>query len=278
MSDNELADSLGRSFRATKFRRGDILGLHRKNFGKYHTIEEVFQLFERRNYELISKEYKNNHEKLDYICIRHKDKGVQQITLGHFLTGEGCKYCGYERTAKAKMVPDEHYIKWCHANNCTYIGRYIKNNQTHIQFMCNKHLNLGIQEKSITNLEKTNGCPHCKSSKGENHIEDILVKNNIEYIRQKRFVECRDKYTLPFDFYIPKYNVAIEYDGEQHYEPIPFTGDYEVAVKEHIDTKRRDEIKNKYCEDNNITLIRIPYYTEDIESFLLSNLNKGKAS
>ena len=62
-------------------------------------------------------------------------------------------------------------------------------------------------------------------------------------------------YPLKFDFYLPDYNCCIEYDGKQHFEPIDYFGGKNGFIK----TQERDDIKNQYCKNNDIKLIRIPY-------------------
>ena len=103
----------------------------------------------------------------------------------------------------------------------------------------------------------------CTRSRAENVIEQFLRSHNIPYCREKRFIGCEDKYALPFDFYLLDRNVALEYDGEFHYMEFPNLGnDLEGQ-------QRRDAIKTKYCEENDIILLRIPYWEKDnIESIL----------
>ena len=48
------------------------------------------------------------------------------------------------------------------------------------------------------------------------------MNNNIEFKKEKKFKDCKDKYQLPFDFYLPQYNLCIEFDGEQHFNPSSF--------------------------------------------------------
>lgn len=96
------------------------------------------------------------------------------------------------------------------------------------------------------------GCPHCRKSKGEQRVERYLKNNNIEYITQYTFEDCKDISYLPFDFYLPKYNVCIEYDGEQHTRPA-------FGEKSFVKTILHDGMKNNYCKWNNINLIRIPH-------------------
>lgn len=96
-------------------------------------------------------------------------------------------------------------------------------------------------------------------------ITEVLNKYNIKYEREKRFDDCKNKKALPFDFYLPDYNILIEYNGLQHYKDIDI-GRTELALIQH-----RDSIKKKYCEDNNIQLIIIPYWDKDkIEDILIN--------
>ena len=92
-------------------------------------------------------------------------------------------------------------------------------------------------------------------SLGELEVKNWLESHNIRYEFQKRFKDCKDKQCLPFDFYLPEYNICIEYDGEQHYKKCSFQTqqEFENAIK-------RDKIKDEYCKKNNIKLIRIPYF------------------
>ena len=118
------------------------------------------------------------------------------------------------------------------------------------------------------------GCTH---SKNEENIIKLLTKNNISFEYQKRFDDLKIK---EFDFYINN-NYIIEFDGQQHFF---FTG-YGWDTKDYYErTDKSDLIKNKYCFDNNIPLIRIPYYAdytlEDLKlettRFLLTPENEGE--
>lgn len=118
---------------------------------------------------------------------------------------------------------------------------------------------------SVTDLTTghTMSCGCMYKSKGELYIEEILHKLNIDFEKQKRFKFCKNKKPLPFDFYIPKYNICIEYDGEQHYKPIEFWG----GEKRFSERQLNDKTKNEYCNKNNITLLRIPYTKTKQEIF-----------
>lgn len=104
-------------------------------------------------------------------------------------------------------------------------------------------------------------------SKGEQKIKDIFRNNQINFISQYTFKDCINPKTnrkLPFDFYLPDYNCCIEYDGIQHFKCIRASWDTQEDFQERT---FRDTIKNKYCKEHNIALIRIPYWDFDKITF-----------
>ena len=86
-------------------------------------------------------------------------------------------------------------------------------------------------------------------------VSNILTNFNIEFEIQKIFNDCKDKRELPFDFYLNDYNICIEFDGRHHFESIDYWGG-ENKLKY---TKEHDNIKDEYCKNNNIKLIRIKF-------------------
>ena len=114
------------------------------------------------------------------------------------------------------------------------------------------------------NAGTTKSCGCNKNSKWEYFIDTYLKSLNIDFEREKKFNDCRNMQKssmLPFDFYIPSKNIAIEYDGLHHFEPITYWG----GVEKFEITKRNDSIKNDYCKSNNITLLRLPYTLKENE-------------
>jgi hypothetical protein len=104
-------------------------------------------------------------------------------------------------------------------------------------------------------------CPNLKGSfsKGETKIIQLLQELNIFYETQKTFNSCRflDSNAMArFDFYLPQYNLLIEYNGEQHYY---FTDSGWNTQEAYETTVRHDQYKKQWCEENNIRLITIPY-------------------
>lgn len=101
----------------------------------------------------------------------------------------------------------------------------------------------------------TFSCGCIKQSYGEYIVESILKEIGIPYEKEKRFDDCRNAKTLPFDFYLPTKNVCIEYNGKQHYCSVDYWGGDDGFEAR----KKNDQIKQKYCCQNNIGLIVLPY-------------------
>lgn len=145
------------------------------------------------------------------------------------------------------------------------LGKYV-NNTTRIECEC---LKCGEHwSPKATWLLQGKGCPKCNSSKGERRIESFLLDNGIKFIKQYTYEDCKDISKLPFDFFLPDYNLIIEYDGKQHFKEVD---DWFNSTLQEI--QRHDEIKNQYCKNNNINILRIPYWDyKNIESILNENL------
>ena len=113
------------------------------------------------------------------------------------------------------------------------------------------------KEIPLTYLHKGTQSCGCLISKGENKISQLLKENNISFIPQYSFNDCifETNYPAKFDFYIQN-KYIIEFDGEQHFK----YRDSGWNTKENFDkVKEHDRLKNKYCKEHNIPLIRIPY-------------------
>jgi very-short-patch-repair endonuclease len=127
-----------------------------------------------------------------------------------------------------------------------------KNAYSNIQIICPKH---GLFECSSSNHLSGAGCPLCRVSRGERIITNYLTKHDISFISQKKFETCKNINHLPFDFHITDTNILIEFDGKQHYKPVPHWGGVENLKK----IQKNDQIKTKWAEQNEYRLIRIKY-------------------
>ena len=122
----------------------------------------------------------------------------------------------------------------------------------------------------LTHKGRRKGCPKCNASLGERKIMDILNNLDVEYEKEKTFeglVSAKGGY-LRYDFYLPKYNLLIEYDGEQHYNDVGPYFDYESL-------RNNDQLKNKYAKEKRIHLLRIPYTEyDDLRDIILNEIEK----
>lgn len=252
------------------------------------TIEDVRQYVkENSECELLSTKYINARSKLIFKCKCGKEF---ERSFDNFKRKKTtlCQSCSNKRpfpldakikNSKHQQKPMEDVLKVVEAEmKCKFIKRYTKPNtrSTIIVFECPIH---GIQKAYWTNLEKRKGCPICnennkQNSKGMLKVEKWLKDNDIIFEKEYKFDECRDKRKLPFGYYLPNKNVCIEVDGRQHFEKAYFGGINESkAIKALEYTKRHDEIKNNFCKQNNIKLIRIPYFEiHNIDNILKSSL------
>lgn len=156
-------------------------------------------------------------------------------------------------------------------NNIELKSHYIgANDELIVDFGC-KH---GFYATTPHNLKRSYGdCPYCFSSKGEEEIAKFLTLWGYDFVREKRFKECKREGLLPFDFYIESLNLCIEFDGIQHYEAVKFySKTAEEAQKAFEIRQLNDNIKNQFCKDNEIKLLRIPYYEYDNIEQILSKI------
>ena len=198
-----------------------------------------------------------------------------------------CNICGYEwETQASHLINAKTGCHKCHgvkqktqeefenemskkSPNIIILGKYI-NNKTKLKCQCKICGNIWEASPNALLRKNATGCPKCKMSHGEIKVKDYLESRNIEYIPQKTFDDMKYKHKLHFDFFLPKYNIAIEYDGHAHFFPVKYAGKKDNKAEERFElTKARDNAKNNYCKENNINLIRIPFTAFDhIEEIL----------
>lgn len=216
------------------------------------------------NYDYSLVDYTSTHSKIPIICKIH---GVFNITPNcHLSKKQGCPVCGKERSRLSRVKPLEQFIQEAnivHNNKYDYsLAEYTRTNDK-INIICPIH---GIFNQLPMNHLKRVGCPRCKISKGETAIINWLSLYNIPFIREYRVIELGQR---KFDFYLSDFNTIIEFDGIQHYYPYDKFGGIEGFNK----TIESDNIKTQYCLNNNIKLIRIPYWKINvIHNILLEGL------
>ena len=221
-------------------------------------------------YDYSKTEYININEKVCIICHEKDEFGVEhgkfwQRAEDH-LKGFGCRKC-------SKMYMDtETFInrsKMIHENKYDYTKTKYVNRQTKVCIICPEH---GEFWQDVSHHMNGHGCPKCNQSVLENDIIKLLENNNIEYLYNKRYKFLNN---LQLDFYIPKFKVAIECQGIQHFKSIDYFG----GEKRFQKTFDNDEKKLKLCEKTGIKLfyysnlhIKYPYKVFENKEDLLKNI------
>lgn len=226
--------------------------------------------------------YSLNRTVTEYVDVMANDN-IEVLTIDHW-PREGvrhkCKECGHTWNATP------HTALSCGCPNCNDRGRthteYVKeledrpikvieeyeDSQTKILHLCEK-CNYQWRARPNNIIHYKTGCPKCnkKISKGEKDVKLILDNKSIIYQREVAITGCENKRRLKFDFCITTSEIhkdvlntddikkIIEVDGKQHFEPIEPMGGKDGFKKR----KYRDKIKNNFCDENNIPLLRVSY-------------------
>lgn len=196
-----------------------------------------------------------------------------------------CKKCGNIYVKKAGYFKDKRKVSICKTcfptqpnkiktnyvppKNYELVGEYKgMQNKTLV-----RHKTCGfIWNVKLNNLEHGKGCPKCnkKMSKGEQRIVNWLNINHIKFESQKKIdIDCHH---LSIDFYLPDYELFIEYNGEQHYNPIAFFGG-EQKFKKQIEN---DNLKKYYLKEKLLIISYLDF--NNIESILESSTTIRKRS
>jgi len=195
--------------------------------------------------------YQGMDKPIEYICPIHGK--VTQRADGHL--NYGCDACAH----LSRRKDTEEYIakaKKLHGNKYLYDKTVYVTADKKVTVTCPEHGDFKITARehirqSTDGKRGPSGCPICASSKAEQEMYNFLKKHNVEFIKEYKI----PGYNYRYDFYLPKYNVLVELDGQQHFEPVTAWGGYgNLEV-----TKRNDRIKNALAKEKGYSLIRIKY-------------------
>ncbi len=191
-------------------------------------------------------------------CIIHN---IEWITSpASVLMGCGCPECLKERAGRLHKTHEQYEKELRLVNPSVIVLDTYIDATTPILHKC--LIDGNEWYISPSNILTGYGCPRCNESKGERMVRQWLESHNIKFEPQKKFVDCRDKKPLPFDFYLPEYNAVIEYNGLQHYTARDYFGGNKALAY----IQRHDKMKEEYCKKNNIGFLCIPYFKNvDIE-------------
>lgn len=207
--------------------------------------------------------YINNKTKIEIICPVHGS--FFQRPGSHFLDGHGCNKCIRDKSklGTKKFIEVSMSI---HGNKYGYENVVYIGNKNKVEIKCYKHGSFFQKPNSHMSGQ---GCPKCLNSKGENKISSFLDKHNIEYIREYKI----DGYKYRYDFYLPKQNILIEFNGHQHYFPVKRFGGEEGFKACRIRDIRKKQIATK----KKMPLIVIHYkfyYNGQLEQKLINEFKK----
>lgn len=210
------------------------------------------------------------------IKVKHNLCGHKySVQPNSFLSGARCNKCHMKSLHEKLRKTSDEFIKdveLLSGSEYTVLGKYANSNTK----IAMKHNVCGAFFSMRPNsfINRGTRCPQCSESKGEREVRNVLLSLNVLHEPQYKISNCKNKAQLPFDFAVFNGNRKlvglIEYDGIQHYKPVKHFG----GEKSFLVTQNHDSIKSRYCLDNDIPLLRIPYYElNNMEALLVNFLN-----
>lgn len=235
---------------------GKIQAGKQRRIGKENLIKRFREVHGNKyDYSKMSEDVIMNGD-ITIICPIHGE--FKQTPANHLHSG--CLKCGWELTHSKQRIPIEEFISRCKEIHPEYdysITEY-KGLNSNIKYICPVH---GIVEQNARDhLHNKSGCPKCSKSHGEKEIEIYLKENNIKYIDQYEItidLSINPSGYAYIDFFLPELNIAIEYNGIQHYKYVPYL--HKGDILNFNRQQNRDDYIRNYCKNNNIRLIEIKY-------------------
>lgn len=202
--------------------------------------------------------------KVEIGCPLH---GVFLQRPNDHLTGNKCPVCKFDKIATLKRGNKEAFVfkaQLAHGDTYDYSHVDYVNATTKIHIQCKLHGTFYQTPDKHAALGGT-GCPQCSkgTSRGERLVEQVLTSWGVGYEREKRFdglIGSTSNSRLRYDFWIPSQETLIEFDGEQHVQPVRTKGriSMEEATRKYLACVVNDTKKNNYALARGYELIRIP--------------------
>ena len=219
-------------------------------------IEECKKLYGEERYTYENTKYNGVRNKVHVNCPKHGDF---LTTPNKFLNGRcGCQKCWIEKKHNLYASNTEEFIEKAKKENGTKMYDYskveYKNNSTKVCVICPEHGEFWV---TPANHLKHRGCPMCKAEKLSYEQKLFYILSDIvdtsEIIRQYKDYEMFGRQSI--DFYIPKYKIAIEHQGSQHFGG-HFFDDSEERYKR---IQQLDRRKYEICKEHGIKLFYFSY-------------------
>lgn len=227
--------------------------------GKKFTQEQFISILKNKYgdiFDYSEVKYINMKSEITLICPKHGKFVKKASALVNSNTG--CPFCLKEKKRELFSLGKDNFVKratelfhgFYNYDNVDYY-----NNSTKVEIICPKH---GVFLCTPSNHLKGRGCPICKSEhyvyeeRLFNFLKTFLTENDI--IRQYTSSWLSNNKSL--DFYIPKYNIAIEHQGSQHFALMHYSGDNLEKLYKRMSN---DKIKAQECVEHNVDILYFSY-------------------
>ena len=186
-------------------------------------------------------------------------KNTWNTEISHFIYNNArCPHCSDIESGKKKRKTNEAFITQLKNKNIhkiTPISNYVSVNDN-ILVKCDICNYIWNTKPSLLYLNV--GCPKCNIiSVGEYYISEILDELKIEYFTQKKFDDLLgvNSGKLSYDFYLPKYNLLLEFQGSHHDGKSPRQSEYQFKIQQEHDKRKRE-----YAQNNGYDFLEIWYW------------------
>lgn len=197
---------------------------------------------------------------------------IRNVKIFDVMNGKS-KDCGCGRKATLSDIRSKNLVGQ-RFGKLTVVEKLIEKKNGHSLYRCACDCgNEVIATSSNLSGHHVSSCG-CLNSYYNMCIGTLLDELEIKY--EPEYVVNIDGHYLRYDFYLSDYNLIIEYDGMQHYIPVNFgQNDIEKIEQKFRETQEYDQLKNQYCYDNNINLLRIPYWERtNIKTIICNHLQR----
>lgn len=225
--------------------------------GLYKNVDTTIPCYDENGYILMisisNLKRAIKHNKFNFSIIKNNPYALENIKL----------FCKLERPEYEYVNGEYKTIK--SVITWRYNGKFYDNLKHNREFECTVDSFMNAYTKH----------PDLTSSVLSLKVHEVLDELNIDYETEKTFDDCVDKIKLRYDFYF-EFNgkrYCLEADGEQHFRPVDSWGGIEAFEQ----VKKRDNIKNEFCLNNEIILIRIPFDKVDNAKNIILNYLKSTA-
>lgn len=254
---------------------------------------------------------KHSSQKIYMICDIH---GNYETNPNNYTNGHRCNECAKQQKGflasqyKIKNgitlgnIYPEVFELWS-KHNITSPNNHTPHSDNVVWWKCPNGIHNDFSRNIGNSVLVDFRCPECQFSKGEEKISNYLINIGFVKIEEEDYKKLDDSFKIKYNYYIPQkkykglvglkggllsydfylpniqHNLLLEYDGEFHYKPIKLYKNEPIKYAEERLKKQQihDKLKDEYAKNNNINLLRIPYWDFDnIEEILDNYLEKYK--